>query len=197
MASNVYVGNLTFNTTSADLQALFGAHGEVKKAQVITDRETGRSRGFGFVEMATSEAAEAAISSLNGREVDGRALAVVCVALSIGLIGTAAVQGHDSADDVANKGKPAIALADGPVALGPGCADPYSPKASRASPKALVTVMVASRSLALRPPSTISEAATITTVKITAAISQSTQGSMKRIIPSARTRRPTGARRRR
>jgi cold-inducible RNA-binding protein len=76
MASNVYVGNLTFNTTSADLQALFGAHGEVKKAQVITDRETGRSRGFGFVEMATSEAAEAAISSLNGREVDGRALTV-------------------------------------------------------------------------------------------------------------------------
>ena len=51
-------------------------HGEVKKAQVITDRETGRSRGFGFVEMATSEAAEAAISSLNGREVDGRALTV-------------------------------------------------------------------------------------------------------------------------
>ncbi|HKY47253.1 MAG TPA: RNA-binding protein [Acidimicrobiia bacterium] len=76
MASNVYVGNLTFNTTSADLQALFGEHGEVKKAQVITDRETGRSRGFGFVEMATSEAAEAAISSLNGREVDGRALTV-------------------------------------------------------------------------------------------------------------------------
>ena len=76
MASNVYVGNLTFNTTSADLQSLFGQHGEVKKAQVITDRETGRSRGFGFVEMATSEAAEAAISSLNGREVDGRALTV-------------------------------------------------------------------------------------------------------------------------
>ncbi len=76
MASNVYVGNLTFNTTSADLQALFGEHGEVKKAQVITDRETGRSRGFGFVEMATSGAAEAAISSLNGREVDGRALTV-------------------------------------------------------------------------------------------------------------------------
>ena len=76
MASNVYVGNLTFNTTSADLQTLFGQHGEVKKAQVITDRETGRSRGFGFVEMATSEEAEAAISSLNGREVDGRALTV-------------------------------------------------------------------------------------------------------------------------
>ncbi len=57
-------------------KSLFGQHGEVKKAQVITDRETGRSRGFGFVEMATSEAAEAAISSLNGREVDGRALTV-------------------------------------------------------------------------------------------------------------------------
>jgi RNA recognition motif-containing protein len=76
MASNVYVGNLTFNTTSADLQTLFSEHGEVKKAQVITDRETGRSRGFGFVEMATTESAEAAISSLNGREIDGRALTV-------------------------------------------------------------------------------------------------------------------------
>ena len=57
MSSNLYVGNLTFNTTSADLQTLFAEHGEVKKAQVITDRDTGRSRGFGFVEMATADEA--------------------------------------------------------------------------------------------------------------------------------------------
>lgn len=76
MSSNLYVGNLTFNTTSADLQALFAQHGEVKKAQVITDRDTGRSRGFGFVEMATSEEAKAAIDSLNGHNLDGRDLTV-------------------------------------------------------------------------------------------------------------------------
>ncbi len=76
MSSNIYVGNLTFNTTTADLESLFGQHGEVKKAQVITDRDTGRSRGFGFVEMATSEEATAAINSLNGKNVDGRDLTV-------------------------------------------------------------------------------------------------------------------------
>ena len=76
MSSNLYVGNLTFNTTSADLQALFAEHGEVMKAQVITDRDTGRSRGFGFVEMASSKAAEAAIAALNGRKLDGRELTV-------------------------------------------------------------------------------------------------------------------------
>jgi RNA recognition motif-containing protein len=76
MSSNLYVGNLTFNTTSADLSSLFGKHGEVKKAQVITDRDTGRSRGFGFVEMASSDAAQAAISSLNGLSLDGRQLTV-------------------------------------------------------------------------------------------------------------------------
>jgi cold-inducible RNA-binding protein len=76
MSNNLYVGNLTFNTTSADLESLFGAHGEVSKAQVITDRDTGRSRGFGFVEMATSDSAKAAIDALNGKDVDGRALTV-------------------------------------------------------------------------------------------------------------------------
>ena len=76
MASNVYVGNLTFNTTSADLQALFGEHGEVKKAQVITDRETGRSRGFGFVEMATDEEAQKAIEQLHDHNFGGRNLTV-------------------------------------------------------------------------------------------------------------------------
>jgi len=76
MSSNLYVGNLTFNTTTADLESMFGQHGEVKKAQVITDRDTGRSRGFGFVEMGTSEEASAAINSLNGKNVDGRDLTV-------------------------------------------------------------------------------------------------------------------------
>ena len=76
MSSNLYVGNLTFNTTTADLESLFGQHGEVKKAQVITDRDTGRSRGFGFVEMGSSEEATAAINSLNGKNVDGRDLTV-------------------------------------------------------------------------------------------------------------------------
>ncbi len=76
MSSNLYVGNLTFNTTSADLETLFAPHGEVQRAQVITDRDTGRSRGFGFVEMATSEGAKAAIDSLNGRNIDGRDLTV-------------------------------------------------------------------------------------------------------------------------
>jgi RNA recognition motif-containing protein len=76
MSTNLYVGNLTFNTTTADLERLFGEHGEVKKAQVITDRDTGRSRGFGFVEMASADGARAAIDSLNGKDLDGRALTV-------------------------------------------------------------------------------------------------------------------------
>jgi RNA recognition motif-containing protein len=76
MSNNLFVGNLTFDTTSADLQTLFAQHGEVKKAQVIAERDSGRSRGFGFVEMATSEEATAAIDSLNGHNLDGRDLTV-------------------------------------------------------------------------------------------------------------------------
>jgi cold-inducible RNA-binding protein len=76
MSSNIYVGNLAFSTTSAELQTLFSKHGEVRSAQVITDRDTGRSRGFAFVEMATDEAAKAAIDSLNGHNLDGRQLTV-------------------------------------------------------------------------------------------------------------------------
>ncbi len=76
MSTNIYVGNLTFNTSSADLENLFSEFGEVTKAQVISDRDTGRSRGFGFVEMASSEEGAAAISALNGRNVDGRDLTV-------------------------------------------------------------------------------------------------------------------------
>ncbi len=75
MASkNLYVGNLPFTTTQADLEQLFGQYGTVTKAQVISDRETGRSRGFGFVEM--SSGTEEAIAALNGAEYQGRRLTV-------------------------------------------------------------------------------------------------------------------------
>jgi RNA recognition motif-containing protein len=76
MSTNLYVGNLTFDTTSSDLETLFASHGQVKSAQVITDRESGRSRGFGFVEMSTPAEAKAAIDSLNGHNMDGRQLTV-------------------------------------------------------------------------------------------------------------------------
>lgn len=76
MSTNIYVGNLTFETNSSDLQNLFSQHGEVKSANVITDRDSGRSRGFGFVEMSSAEAAKAAIDALNGKSVDGRDLTV-------------------------------------------------------------------------------------------------------------------------
>jgi RNA recognition motif-containing protein len=76
MAGNIYVGNLTFSTTSADLEKLFGEHGTVTKAQVISDRDTGRSRGFGFVEMSSDAEAQKAISALNGYNLDGRNLTV-------------------------------------------------------------------------------------------------------------------------
>ena len=74
MSKNLYVGNLPFSTTAADLEALFGQYGTVTKAQVITDRDTGRSRGFGFVEM--SSGAEEAVEATNGLEYQGRRLTV-------------------------------------------------------------------------------------------------------------------------
>lgn len=73
---NIYVGNLSFSTDDAGLRAAFEAYGEVASAQVIIDRETGRSRGFGFVEMPSDEEARAAVEALNGQEVDGRTLNV-------------------------------------------------------------------------------------------------------------------------
>lgn len=76
MSTNLFVGNLAFATTTGELETMFAEYGEVSSAQVITDRDTGRSRGFGFVEMSTTEAAEKAISSLDGKNVDGRALKV-------------------------------------------------------------------------------------------------------------------------
>ncbi len=76
MAKKLYVGNLSYSTTSESLQTAFSQAGNVVSATVITDKMTGRSKGFGFVEFATDEEAAAAISMLNGKEVDGRALNV-------------------------------------------------------------------------------------------------------------------------
>ncbi len=76
MSTNIYVGNLAFSTDSAALRTLFAEYGEVTNAQVIEDRDTGRSRGFGFVEMASAADAEKAIAEINGTSVDGRQLNV-------------------------------------------------------------------------------------------------------------------------
>ena len=73
---NIYVGNLSFDETEDTLEAEFATHGEVTSARIITDRFSGRSRGFGFVEMPNQTEAEAAIAALNGREISGRALTV-------------------------------------------------------------------------------------------------------------------------
>jgi RNA recognition motif-containing protein len=74
MAKKIYVGNLNFNTTEEQLNTLFAQYGTIISASIVTDRYTGRSRGFGFVEMEDSEAADAAISALDGQEFDRRAL---------------------------------------------------------------------------------------------------------------------------
>lgn len=76
MAKKLYVGNLSFNVSDSDLQELFSPHGNVISAQVIMDRDTGRSKGFGFVEMSSDGEAQAAISALNSKDHDGRALKV-------------------------------------------------------------------------------------------------------------------------
>src|SRR5579864_5614625 len=76
MAKKLYVGNLSYQVDSSELEQLFTAHGQVLSAQVINDRDTGRSKGFGFVEMANDSEAEAAIAALNGQQHNGRALTV-------------------------------------------------------------------------------------------------------------------------
>jgi RNA recognition motif-containing protein len=76
MGKKLYVGNLTYGVTDSDLQQMFAAHGSVTSAQVIMDRDTGRSKGFGFVEMGSDQEAQAAIQALNGQENDGRRLTV-------------------------------------------------------------------------------------------------------------------------
>jgi RNA recognition motif-containing protein len=73
---NMYVSNLSFHTSESDLRKLFEEFGAVKSAKVVTDRETGRSRGFGFVEMPSGEEAEQAIKKLQGKELEGRAMSV-------------------------------------------------------------------------------------------------------------------------
>ena len=76
MGTKLYVGNLSYDINKSDLEQMFAAHGTVTSAQVITDRETQRSKGFGFVEMGTEQEAQAAIAALNGKSIDGRALTV-------------------------------------------------------------------------------------------------------------------------
>ena len=76
MAKKLYVGNLSYDTNDGALQQLFEAYGSVQSAQIVMDRDTGRSKGFGFVEMSSDQEAQAAITGLNGKEFNGRALTV-------------------------------------------------------------------------------------------------------------------------
>jgi len=76
MAKKLYIGNLNYSTDEGSIRKMFEAHGEVVSLNLITDKYTGQSKGFGFVEMATDEAAKAAIAALNGQQIDGRAIRV-------------------------------------------------------------------------------------------------------------------------
>ena len=76
MGKKLYVGNLTYGVTDSELEQMFAAHGTVQSAQVIMDRDTGRSKGFGFVEMGSEQEAQAAIAAMNGKDVNGRNLTV-------------------------------------------------------------------------------------------------------------------------
>ena len=76
MAKKLYVGNLSYSTEEANIRKMFEAHGEVVSINLITDKYTGQSKGFGFVEMATDEAAKAAMNAINGQQIDGRAIRV-------------------------------------------------------------------------------------------------------------------------
>jgi RNA recognition motif-containing protein len=76
MGKKLYVGNLSYETSDADLETMFAAYGTVQSAQVIMDRETGRSKGFGFVEMGSDQEAQAAIAGLSGKQAGGRSLTV-------------------------------------------------------------------------------------------------------------------------
>ena len=77
MSTKLYVGNLSFNTTEGELKETFEKHGALTSVKIITDRETGRSRGFGFVEMDSAEAAQTAMDAINDHEIDGRQLKVM------------------------------------------------------------------------------------------------------------------------
>ena len=76
MGNKLYVGNLSYGVSNADLEQVFSAHGAVRSAMVVMDRETGRSKGFGFVEMGSDQEAQTAINALHGKEISGRTLTV-------------------------------------------------------------------------------------------------------------------------
>ena len=76
MAKKLYVGNLSYDTNDGALQEMFAAYGSVQSAQIVMDRDTGRSKGFGFVEMSSDQEAQAAVSGLNGKDLNGRSLTV-------------------------------------------------------------------------------------------------------------------------
>ena len=76
MGKKLYVGNLSYNLRDSDLEDMFAAYGSVQSAQVIMDRDTGRSKGFGFVEMSSDQEAQEAISAMNGKDIEGRSLTV-------------------------------------------------------------------------------------------------------------------------
>ena len=76
MSNKLYVGNISFQTEESGLEKVFGEHGGVSSVKIITDRQTGRSKGFGFVEMETSEAAQKCVETLDGQEIDGRTVKV-------------------------------------------------------------------------------------------------------------------------
>ncbi|HUX22632.1 MAG TPA: RNA-binding protein [Spirochaetia bacterium] len=76
MANKLYIGNLSYNTTEEDLRELFSSYGTINSLNIISDRDTGRPKGFGFIEMSTADEAKAAIAGLNSREVDGRQIKV-------------------------------------------------------------------------------------------------------------------------
>ena len=76
MGKKLYVGNLSYETSQSDLETMFGDHGTVESAQIISDRATGRSKGFGFIEMGSDEEAQAAIGALDGKDCGGRAIKV-------------------------------------------------------------------------------------------------------------------------
>jgi cold-inducible RNA-binding protein len=87
MAQKLFIGGLSFSTSTERLREVFAAAGQVESAAVVTDRDTGRSRGFGFVEMATAEEAERAITQFNGKDLDGRQLRVEKASPSTGARG--------------------------------------------------------------------------------------------------------------
>ncbi|MGH9511660.1 MAG: RNA recognition motif domain-containing protein [Terriglobales bacterium] len=101
---NIFVGNLDFNTSEDDLRQLFAAYGQVDRVSIMTDRDTGRSRGFGFVEMTNAEEGEKAISALNGTQVGGRAVNVNEARPKVERAGGGGAGGRDRGGDRGGRG---------------------------------------------------------------------------------------------